>query len=265
MRHPAATDTSLSESKVFYDRQYTSDQYASVESHGQIGPFIRAFISAHGLDDKKVLEIGCGRGVYQDYVSDYTGVDLADSAAQFLHKPFHQASATALPFADNSFDAAWSIYVLEHIPDPELALREIRRVIKPGGFLFLAPAWQCRSWAAGGYAVRPYSDFGLGGKLIKASIPIRNSIVFRSAFLFPGRVYRLLKSMATGKPTTFHHSTLTPNYDICWTSDSDAINVMDPHDAILWFRTRQDKILHPATPLAAFLFRTGHLVIQIQK
>jgi SAM-dependent methyltransferase len=47
------------------------------------------------------------------------------------------ADITDLPFADNSFDLAFSIFVLEHLPDPAKMVRELRRVLRPGG-LFLA-------------------------------------------------------------------------------------------------------------------------------
>src|SRR5207249_4519915 len=96
------------------------------------------------------------------------------------------------PFEDASFDAIWTIAVYEHIPDLQQGMLEIKRLLKPGGHVLFAPAWQCRSWAAEGYRVRPWSDFNWQGKLIKASIPIRDSVPYRALFIFPKRVYRLL-------------------------------------------------------------------------
>jgi SAM-dependent methyltransferase len=81
-----------------------------------------------------------------------------------IHKPFVAGSATATPFSDNAFDTIWTIWVLEHVPNPEQALREIRRAAKDGGLLFLAPAWDVPSWAAQGCDYHPYSDFGTGGE-----------------------------------------------------------------------------------------------------
>lgn len=51
---------------------------------------------------------------------------------------FATASATAIPFKDNSFDVILMNHVLEHIPDEELTLREARRVLKKDGLVWLA-------------------------------------------------------------------------------------------------------------------------------
>ena len=47
--------------------------------------------------------------------------------------------------------------------------------------------------------------------------------------------------------------------------DSDAVNSMDPYEAILWFRSRGDDVLDPGGAVRQFLFRTGPLVIRINK
>jgi ubiquinone/menaquinone biosynthesis C-methylase UbiE len=104
-----------------------------------------------------VLDLGCGEGrhVISAYVEadvhsvgvDLSLEDLGTTLDKFL--PFAEpdneaksfglsaASALALPFADNSFDKIICSEVLEHIPDYTAALREIERVLKPGG-LFCA-------------------------------------------------------------------------------------------------------------------------------
>jgi SAM-dependent methyltransferase len=148
------------------------------------------FVKTYNLQQAKVLEIGAGTGKLQDVVHDYTGLDISASSRGHFRKPFIQASATAIPVPDDSFDVIWTINVLEHVPHPEHALREMRRVLRHGGYLYLSPAWQCRPWAAEGYQVRPWSDFGWRGKLIKASIPIRDSVAFRLIYTAPIRVIR---------------------------------------------------------------------------
>lgn len=228
-------------------------------------PLIRSFVEQYHLQHSRVLDVGAGAGGLQDAVEDYTGLDMARTAQRFFHKPFVVGSATSLPFKDNEFDVIWTIFVLEHVQKPEAALREMRRVLKPGGLLFLYPDWYCRPWAAQGYAVRPYRDFDLKGMLVKASIPIRDSIVFRSLYTFPIRFIRLSSYFLPRKPTTLRYNALTPNYSYHWTGDSDAVNSTDPYEVILWFRSRGDECLNFNTQLKQFLVRGGPLVFRIKK
>jgi SAM-dependent methyltransferase len=201
------------------------------------------------------LEIGSGRGYLQDLAQDYTGLDISPSVARFYHKKFVLGSATAIPFPDDSFDGVWSIWVFEHVPNPEQAFHEARRVTRDKGVLFLWPAWNCTPWAADGYEVRPYSDFGLRGKIIKASIPLRTSAPVIAMSLIPIRIVR--NFVARFGPTRLRYRRLNPNYDKYWAADSDAVNSIDVQEAMLWFRSRGDECLNcdsrsvllPAIPL----------------
>ena len=222
---------------------------------------VRSFVAEYGLEDKRVLDIGSGRGYLQDIVEDYTGLDISSTVARFYHKKFVLGSATAMPFADDSFDGAWSIWVQEHVPNPEQFLRETRRVMKDDGVIFLHTAWGLPPWTAQGYQVRPYSDFGASGKLIKATIPIR---VFARRFaLVPIRAVRRM-SVLFGS-TTLHYHRLEPNYDIYWQGDSDAVNGIDAYEAMLWFTSRGDECLN-CSPVSSFLLMDAEpLVIRIHK
>jgi len=224
---------------------------------------VRRFVAAHQLENKRVLDIGAGRGYLQDMVENYVGLDISTSAQRYYHKPYVLASATAMPFHDNEFDAAWTIWVLEHVPNPESALREMRRVVKPGGVILLGPAWFCTTWAAQGYEVRPYSDFGIGGKAAKASLPLTSSAMFRLSYIFPTRGLRYLAAKATPGPTSFHYSRLTPNYKKYWVADSDAVNSMDPLEAVLWFESRGDRCINCPGGLGNLAVPGGPLVIRI--
>ncbi len=256
------------DAQQFYEREYQADRYAiavDAETHS-FAPVVRRFIDQFGLQHARCLEIGSGRGALQSLVDDYVGLDLARTAGVGYRKPFVAGSCEQLPFADSSFDAAWSYAVLEHVPRPEAALAEMRRVLRPGGLLLLAPAWQCRPWAAEGYPVRPYADFDWRGKLVKLSIPLRESIAFRAMHILPWRLARLIAHLvAPGRPMGFRYRQLTPNYEQFWMSDSDALNSMDPFEAILWFRSRGDRCLNYPTLPKALLVRTGELVIRIEK
>lgn len=225
------------------------------------------FVKTYGLEDARVLEVGAGSGQLQDIVEDYTGLDIAASAARYFHKPFVHGSATDLPFGDSEFDAAWTVWVLEHVPNPELALSELRRVTRPGGLIFLAPAWTCGPWLADGYLVRPYSDFGLSGKLTKASLGLRNHPLYQYAHLVSSRIVRNGVILADGgTPTTFHYRRIEPNYDRYWMPDSDAVVYLDPYEALLWFRSRGDECLNcPESTGDQILMGLQPLVIRVNK
>ena len=250
----------VSESDDFYEEVYagTTDEvdappsdheYVSFgrEAGEQLGiaDIVRRFIARHNLEQARILEVGAGSGTLQDIVSDYTGLDIAASAARYFHKPFVHGSATDLPFGDSEFDVIWTVWTLEHVPNPERALQEMRRVIKPGGVIFLAPSWNNNSWAAQGYRVRPYADFGLGGKLIKTSLILRENRLYQFACLVSARsARRALWSLDGGGPSVFRYRRLEPNYDHYWEDDSDAINSLDAHEVLLWHLSRGDECLN---------------------
>jgi SAM-dependent methyltransferase len=224
---------------------------------------VAAFASSFGLADKKVLDIGAGRGYLQDVVADYTGLDISPSVKRFFHKPFVLASATLMPFEDNSFDVAWSIWVLEHVPNPEAALVEMRRVVKNGGLIYLAPAWDCKPWLAQGYPVRPYGDFGIAGKIEKATIPVQ--AYFWNLSKVPVRLLLYASWKSAGDPLKLHYRRLTPNYDHYWMPDSDAVNLLDRYETALWFLSRGDECLNCEGALQGWMQENDQLIIRVRK
>ena len=278
----APTAAEIAKTTAFYQQAYAApsetpspdeDQYIQASTQASEGWHVKdrvqEFAAAQHLETKRVLEVGSGRGYLQDVVADYTGLDISPSVKRFYHKPFVLGSATALPFRDNAYDAVWSIWVLEHVPNPEQALREMRRVVINGGLLYLFPAWGAAPWAAQGYDVRPYSNLGLGGKLIKASIPLRKTNLFQAAYTAPIRTLRWLSYTALREPSTLHYRRLTPNYDKFWEGDSDAVSSLDRYEALLWFLSRGDECLNCGT---ASLFRAiaehvtdPRLIIRVHK
>lgn len=256
--------------KSAYDAQYLHGRYSRSARSAHDGhpryPVVAEFIDRYSMRQARCVEVGCGKGGLSEIVDDYVGVDLSEVAGREIQKPFVAASATDLPFKASTFDAGWTVTTLEHVPDPEDALEELRRVVRGGGLLYVAPAWFCRTWAAQGYAVRPYSDFGVRGKIVKASIPLRNSLAWRLPGVVVRRTLRLLGRLARRRgPRRFPFVPLVPSYDVIWTSDSDAVASMDPFDVILWFRDRGDTIVSHPTLGRAFLMRTGAIVVQVRK
>lgn len=96
-----------------------------------------------------VLDVGCGDGHFAATTYDRpidVGVDLLrpeldEARAWGAYRQVVPASGTALPFSDASFRTVVSNSVLEHIPDLDATLREISRVLAPGGtFAFTTPS-----------------------------------------------------------------------------------------------------------------------------
>ncbi len=225
------------------DSKYVQIAREMIQEEG-ILPKVTDFAKQYGLSDKRVLDVGAGTGYLQDVVPNYVGLDISPSARRYFHKPFVQASATDLPFRDNEFDAAWSVWVLEHVPKPEQALHELRRVVKDGGLLYLKPAWNCAWWLGQGYQVRPYSDFDTQGKIRKASLNLLASPYYWLASQTPIRLTRKLYVQWSGKSTRLHYRLLEANYQQYWVADSDAVNGLDYYEMMLWFTSRGDECLN---------------------
>ena len=223
---------------------------------------LKRFVDGNELWGKKCLEIGSGIGRFQNVVDDYWGVDIAESLRKFYHKNYVASAGQRYPFPSESFDAIWTLFVYEHLQDLQVGMLEIKRLLKPGGLVFFAPAWQCRSWGGQGYAVRPYGSLGWREKLIKATIPFRDSIIWRSFNLFPKRLFWHLLFLVGYRPGIMRFRKIIPNYEIFWGPDSDACNSIDPHDALLWFLANGFTCLSHPDPLSVFLVRTGPLICQ---
>ncbi|HMJ13193.1 MAG TPA: class I SAM-dependent methyltransferase [Polyangiaceae bacterium] len=89
---------------------------------------------------REILEVGCGTGLILERLRQFAkraqGVDLSPGMlekARARGLEVREGSATALPFPDHSFDVTCSFKVLAHVPEIELALREMVRVTRPTG------------------------------------------------------------------------------------------------------------------------------------
>ncbi len=248
--------------------QYYIDNARKCASDEKVPQLVAKFVSDNQLADKKVLEVGAGSGFLQDIVADYTALDISPTARRFFHKPFFEASATEMPFEDGSFDGAWTIWVLEHIPNPEKALIEMRRVVKSGGYLFLMPAFAVSPYLAQGYAVRPYSDFGLQGKMVKAMLPVLQWRPLRMLYAPQIKLLRSLSVSLSSTPSRLHFKRLNPNYEQYWEVDSDAAVSLSVHEMALWFKSRGDECLNCPSEWQMISGRTvlpRQLIIRVKK
>ncbi len=100
--------------------------------------------------ERQILDIGCGTGATMDHLRKFgevQGIDLAMIPLSFSRRRGHQrtmcASATELPFADETFDLITALDVVEHLDDDVKGLSEIRRTLKPGSpAVIYVPAFQ---------------------------------------------------------------------------------------------------------------------------
>lgn len=122
-----------------------------------------------GLDlanGARVLDIACGSGStalpLARHGARVTGIDIAPTllakareaaAAASLDIRFDEGFAEELPYQDNSFDLAVSMFGVEFSPFPERVVGEIGRVVAPGGRLVMA------NWAAGGFTGEAHKVF----------------------------------------------------------------------------------------------------------
>lgn len=96
----------------------------------------------HSPGLKKVLEIGCGTGDFLAWLQskglEVSGVEFAESANRVKYDgPLFVGRMEDINLEDASYDAILLLNVIEHLSDPQVVLRKIRRALKPGGILLL--------------------------------------------------------------------------------------------------------------------------------
>ncbi|MBI1802701.1 MAG: class I SAM-dependent methyltransferase [Chloroflexi bacterium] len=236
-------------------RQAVAHPYADNPTWQRNIAALRQWVADQGLEQKRVLEVGCGTGLLQDLVREYVGIDLASSSGQFMHKPFCAGSATNLPFPDGAFDGVWSIWVLEHINRPEDMLAEMRRVVKPGGSVFICAAYGVQSWVSQGLAKRRFRDLTWRQRITKATIPLRSSTPYRIATTLARRIVELALYWLTRRPTSLRYRPLQPNYETYWEYDADAAVSLDSFSVALYFLTRGDRAVYGGGLLSSLMLR----------
>lgn len=133
--------------------QFTRDQWGTREFFDGVEaerylrqPFMREAVGFDRYRGRTLLEIGCGLGTdllqFARGGAIVTGLDLTEQSIELARKRFDMygvpgsfqvGDAENLPFPDNSFDVVYSFGVLHHTPDTARAIREVARVLKPGG------------------------------------------------------------------------------------------------------------------------------------
>ena len=102
-----------------------------------------AMVEIRALSPQRVLEVGCGWGELAEWIARDTGaevvaVDLSSRMVELARErgvDARVADVQQLPFADGEFDLVVAAWMLYHVPDLDGGLRELARVLRPGGGL----------------------------------------------------------------------------------------------------------------------------------
>jgi 2-polyprenyl-3-methyl-5-hydroxy-6-metoxy-1,4-benzoquinol methylase len=145
------------------------------DKYGSTNPVVRRLMDGFesALDElwgkaapESILDVGCGEGVLTEQWADQlgdgriVGIDLDDpklraewETRRRANLEYRAEDATNLSFADDEFDMATAIEVLEHVPDPERTLSEMARVAKRWLLVSVPrePLWRALNMARGAY------------------------------------------------------------------------------------------------------------------
>ena len=111
-----------------------------------VNPEDAVFQAVSEVSPQRFLDVGCGMGelasrVQRELGSEVVAVDISPRMVELTRArgvDAREADVQALPFEDASFDCVAANWVLYHVPDLDLGVRELARVLRPGGRLVAA-------------------------------------------------------------------------------------------------------------------------------
>ncbi len=209
---------------------------------------INALLAKH-VDSKQGLLLDIGASEVQrrnantyekfdGYVPVNIGTDCVRRYAKKYNRMALVANAEALPFPDASVDGVVTHAFLEHPGNPDAVLREIARVLKPGGIAVHNDAWHCRWWQRFGLiGLKSFSKMTARERAIFMAAKLTESPAIRFPRITARRLMRELCS-STSRPIPLKRKQLRPNFSLNLGADEHAVSSIDPMDVRRFYASR---------------------------
>ncbi|HEX9628537.1 MAG TPA: class I SAM-dependent methyltransferase, partial [Pyrinomonadaceae bacterium] len=172
-----------------------------------------------GKPQPRILDIGCGTGGNLETLAKFgvaEGVDVSTEALDFCRARgldlVKQGAAESLPYEDQSFDLVTALDVVEHLDDDIAGLKEMRRVLRPGGravlfvpaFMFL---WGVQDDIS--HHRRRYTLPDLKRKLREAGLTVERATYANLTFFAPILIGRQLMRLIGWRPASENNITIS--------------------------------------------------------
>ncbi|NVK63623.1 MAG: class I SAM-dependent methyltransferase [Flavobacteriales bacterium] len=130
--------------------KFTGERYLpEIQGTIYLEHYHRYYSIFHLVKDKRVLDIACGEGygshLLASHAKEVIGVDISAETIDFAknkykqaHLRFEQGSTSAIPIEDHSIDVVVSFETIEHHDQHEQMMKEVKRVLAPGGLLIIS-------------------------------------------------------------------------------------------------------------------------------
>jgi SAM-dependent methyltransferase len=212
------------------DRDYERQTHEAEDRHWWYSgrrKVLEGAIAGLGLPKPaRILDAGCGSGRNMLELARFgsvTGIELSDTSVQLARErdvgEVLAGSVLEMPFAEDSFDLAVSLDVIEHLEDDLAAMRELRRTVAPGGVLLVTvPAYQ---WLWSGHDEinhhhRRYTRRTLQHVAEQAGWKQARTTYFNSLLLPAAIVLRVLDRISRAKTTETSLDLWVPPEPLNW-------------------------------------------------
>ncbi len=183
-----------------------------------IAGFVEKVCGEIGQSRPRILDVGCGTGANLQMLANFgaaEGVDVSIEALEFCRArglaKVRQGAAETLPYKDASFDLVTGLDVVEHLDDDVVGLREMRRVLSPGGrALLFVPAfmflWGVQDDISNHR--RRYTLPELKRKLGEAGLSVERATYANITFFVPILIGRALMRLIGWRPASENNITI---------------------------------------------------------